>query len=858
MVRRLALPLMLPLGVGAVALAVTLGLWSHERLTAERALRSDFDAQVRQTASRIEQRMASFEQMLRGVQGLYLSEEVEGRRELAMYVDTLLAGADASGVQWFAFAPWQPAASADGVPGAGAEGRAPLIEIAPAAGLHLRALGDDVFADPQRRAALQTARDAGGLAITPRLLLPADASGAREPGFFMVLPVYRRGQPTDSAAARRAALQGWVLASVRMDDLMSSLYGESAHGLSIHVHDGVTAGEDNLMYASEPERPEVVQLSAREYLGFAGHSWTLDVQALPEFERRQPANAATVIALAGMVLSLMLGVITHQLVTGRQRAHELARRMTMALRASEERYRRIVETADEGIWVADADGLTTFANRKMAHLLGVTATALIGRPMAEFFEPDNVAGAVVAKAMGRVNGQTVGSAPAQDAGGASRERRLCRADGTKLWALIATTPIVDDRGRFGGTLAMVTDISAQKQAEVAHAEIEVQLRASQKMEAIGTLAGGIAHDFNNILAAILGNVALAQQEPLEPTVRGRLSLVTQSAERARSLVQQILAFSRRQPHSLKSQALAPVIEESVRLLRPLLPAMVQLEFTAPAQPITVRADATQLHQVLMNLCTNAWHAMEGLAGRIDIRLDTRSFDTHAAQRLGMQAGAYAHLAVADNGTGMDEATRQRLFEPFFTTKPVGQGTGLGLAVVHGIVSAHHGAISVRSARGEGTCFDLYFPLEPEPPAADIVAEPSAREAAAPISRQVVYIDDDPVMVVMVEGLLRHAGYRVRTFEHPREALAWLRAHVAEADLVVTDFNMPGLSGLAVAGELASLRPDLPVVISSGYVTEALLDAAQRIGVRSVMQKEFTLEQLPPLLRRLLVEPSATV
>jgi PAS domain S-box-containing protein len=844
---RRALPLMLPLLVGAVSLAITAGLWRHEKLNAQQALRADFDALVRQTAGRVVERMASYEQMLRGVQGLYQAVEQADRRELAAYVDTLLAGADASGVQWFAYAPWKASE------GGKAEGSARLLELAPAAGLNLRALGEDPWADPARRGALQLSRDAGGLAITPRLMLPADGAGRVEPGFLMALPVYAKRQPLDTVAARRAAITGWVLASVRMGDLMSSLYGEQAGGLQTRIHDGVEVRDDTLMFATGTEPPAASPFAAREYIGFAGHSWTLDVQALPAFERRAVGSAATAMALAGLGLSLLLALLTRQLVTGRQRAHDAALRMTVALRASEERYRRIVELADEGIWVTDADGLTTFANPKMARMLGVSAQALLGRPMAEFIEPDNVAGAVVARAMGLVNGQTVGAAPSVDDSG-PRERCLCRADGSRLWALFASTPIVDAAGRFDGTLAMVTDISAQKQAEVAHAELEVQLRASQKMEAIGTLAGGIAHDFNNILAAILGNVALAQQEPLDAAVSSRLAQVTRSAERARSLVQQILAFSRRQPHSLKRQQLAPVVEESVRLLRPLLPAMVQLELVCTDGPMTVLADATQLHQVLMNLCTNAWHAMHGAGGRIEVRLGLHELGAEAAQRLGLAPGLHAHLAVSDDGCGMDDAVRQRLFEPFFTTKPVGQGTGLGLAVVHRIVSAHQGAISVHSAPGRGSRFDLYFPLQSPAPEAPVpVASVVTGSVAA--GRHVVYLDDDPVMVVMVEGLLRHAGYRVSTFEDPREALAMLRAQPTEVDLVVTDFNMPGLSGLEVAGELAALRPELPVVISSGYVTEALLDAAGRIGVRSVMQKEFTLEQLPALLRRLLAEPS---
>ncbi len=553
------------------------------------------------------------------------------------------------------------------------------------------------------------------------------------------------------------------------------------------------------------------------------------MQALPAFAQRLNDSAATIIALAGCGLGGLLALLTRQLVTGRQRAHETALRMTAALRASEARYRRIVETADEGIWVTDAFGMTTFVNPKMARMLGCAPGALAGRPMAEFVEQ---------------------AVPAGGAG--AREWRLRRADGSTLWALVATTPVTEADGRPDGLLAMVTDISDQKSAEAARQALEAQLRASQKMEAIGTLAGGIAHDFNNILAAILGNVALAQQAPLDEATRSRLQQVSQSAERARSLVQQILAFSRRQPHSLQPQALAPLVEESVRLLRPLLPAMVEFELHLAEAPLVARADATQIHQVLMNLCTNAWHALQGQAGRIAITLEACTLAAADAQALGLGAGDHVRLSVRDTGCGMDEATRQRLFDPFFTTKPVGQGTGLGLAVVHGIVSAHGGAIAVHSAPGQGSRFDLYFPRLHDLPAAP-AAPPSPLPAAgaAAEARHVAYVDDDPVMATMVEGLLLHHGYRVSTWSDPAEALRALQTGSGDVDLVVTDYNMPGLSGLDVARRLQAWRPALPVVVSSGFVTDEMLAEAARAGVRRVLQKEFTLERLPRLLQEIL-------
>jgi PAS domain S-box-containing protein len=821
---------LLPLAVGAVCLGITGWLWRHERLTTQRALKADFDFSVRQTASRIEERVASYEQMLRGVQGLFQAYDRVDRERFDRYVDTLLSGADFTGIQFLAFARRHAA-------GAGGQASAGVDLVAPATGQNLKVVGDDPYADPARRGAMQLAGDSSGLGITPRLASLIASERTTQPGFLMFLPVYVAGMRVDGVAARRAALAGWVVAGIRMNDLMSSLYGEGTPGIEVRVYDGVEVRRETLMYASSPERAEarLASLDALEYIGIAGHTWTLAVSARPEFALRSGGDAAQIIAAAGLGISLLLGLLTHQLVSGRQRASDAAIAMTSELRASEERYRRIVETADEGIWMTDAQGRTAFVNRKLASMLGYPSAQILGRAQADFLDethPPDVQRA---------------AAPGSPGGAGPRELRFLRKDGAPLWVSMTTTSIVDASGGPAGALAMLTDITAKKQADAARFELEAQLRASQKMEAIGTLAGGIAHDFNNILAAILGNVALTRENAaLDHEVHARLEQIGQAAARARSLVQQILAFSRKQPHHLVPQPLRPVIEESVRLLRPVLPALAELELALAETPMNVSADATQLQQVVMNLCTNAWHALDGQAGRITMGLDAQSFDAAAAARLRVPAGSYAHLWVRDTGSGMDEATRSRVFEPFFTTKPVGRGTGLGLSVAHGIVATHGGTITVTSQPGEGSCFDVYLPLLADKQAAPPTSS-APPESSGSAGRHAVYIDDDPVMVAMVHALLRRWGYRVTCFEDPRDALAALRARPGEYDIVVTDYNMPGLSGLDVANELARIRPGLPIVISSGYITEDMVTAAAQAGVRSVMPKEYTLERLPGIV-----------
>ena len=852
-------PWLWPLLVGALVLAITGWLWNHEREAEQRSLRSIFDAALRQTASRVEERIGAYEQMLRGTRGLFDASNDVSEQDFARYVDALLAGADFAGLRVIAYAPLvgadRVAAHEAARRAAGAAGYrvrppgprdsfAPITYVAPAIAATRGELGDDPLADPERRVAMLQARDSGGTAITRRLPPGGAADRAADAAVQMFMPLYANGRPRDTVAARRAALIGWVFASFRVADLMSSLYGEGTPGLEVRVHDGVELAPATLMYsnngATQAARP--ARFEAQEYIGFAGHTWTVAVRSSPDFEQRFSSESARIIGVAGSGLALLLALITWLLATGRERAHAAASAMTRELRASTERYQRIVETADEGIWTVDAEARITFVNPKMEQMLGWRADEIIGRRWTDLVpEDERAASATGAAELGT-------SASPQEA----PQVRLRRKDGSILWATLAASAVRDAQGHAAGTLAMVTDITERKVAEAKRSLLEGQLRQSQKMEAIGTLAGGIAHDFNNILAAILGNVALAQRDlGADHPAAGRLAQIGQAASRARSLVQQIVAFSRQQPQELVAQPLAPLLEETLKLLRSTLPAQVELEARIVDPSLAIDADATQLQQVLMNLCTNAWHAMGGNPGRIVLGLDGVMLDGEAATRLGdLAPGRYAHLWVSDNGCGMDEATRARVFEPFFTTKPVGQGTGLGLSVVHGIVAAHRGAITVSSSPGIGSNFEMHFPLAQS---GAHQARASAEGGTAPrgAGQHVLYVDDDAVMMLMVDGLLQAAGYRVTCLDDPRQALRRAVAPDADFDVVVTDFNMPDLTGIDLARELARLRPGLPLVITSGYLSEGLRIDAQQAGVRHVLQKEYTLEQLPGLLSRVL-------
>ena len=396
------------------------------------------------------------------------------------------------------------------------------------------------------------------------------------------------------------------------------------------------------------------------------------------------------------------------------------------------------------------------------------------------------------------------------------------------------------------------DISQRIRDEAEREHLAAQLRESQKMEALGTLAGGIAHDFNNILGIIIGNTALGR-ESLGYThpARDCFSEIGKAAARAKRLVEQILAFSRKRPTLFAPQSVQPIVTEVVRLMRATLPANIVLEVAAPDHPIQVHADSVQLQQALLNLVTNAFEAMPASGGCIVLSIDEQN--VAAREVFGsevLEPGHYARIAIEDSGHGMAKEIVDRIFEPFFTTKPVEKGTGLGLSVAHGIIKNHRGAISVTSRVGEGTRFEIRLPIREMPEPLELSSTPSG-EPASIVGARILYVDDDESMIFMVKRFLERRGYRVTGFERPDDAIAAVRADPRSFDLVVTDYNMPSASGLDVARELAAIRADLPIVITSGYVTEELQTSAQRLGVRHVLYKPNTTDELCEQIHRIL-------
>ncbi len=428
------------------------------------------------------------------------------------------------------------------------------------------------------------------------------------------------------------------------------------------------------------------------------------------------------------------------------------------------------------------------------------------------------------------------------------EFRTIRPDGALQWLMSKGQVQRDAIGKPIRMAGVYVDITQRKRSE------EAQLR-TQKMEALGTLAGGIAHDFNNILLAITGNAKLAiadlhSELPATHPVQRNLAEIDKASARAADLVRRILTFSRHEEAQRNAVQLQPLIEDALRLLRPMLPVSIEIRTSYADDVPPVATDSIQIHQVVMNLATNAAHAIGESHGVIAIGLSTLIIDAATAVQLDdLPIGRYVSLTVSDTGSGIDKAIIDRIFDPFFTTKQAGQGTGLGLAVVHGIVKTHGGAITINSERGKGATFTVYLPIATEPAVVELPL-PAARRGKG---EHVLYVDDEESLVFLISRVLERLGYRVTGCVDPVQALQEFRAHPQAFDVLVTDLSMRGMNGFELTREVRAIRSDLPVLLTSGYLRSEDRETAQQVGIRELILKPNTVEELGHAIDRTLHE-----
>jgi signal transduction histidine kinase/ActR/RegA family two-component response regulator len=397
------------------------------------------------------------------------------------------------------------------------------------------------------------------------------------------------------------------------------------------------------------------------------------------------------------------------------------------------------------------------------------------------------------------------------------------------------------------------EIEEHAKAEDARRKLESQLRQAQKMEAVGTLAGGIAHDFNNILYTIMGFTELTLDElDAEPESRKNLQQVLQAAGRARDLVRQILTFSRQNEPNRQPVFVKPIVKEALKLLRATLPASIEIQSSIESDA-QIMGDSTSIHQILMNLCTNAAHAMQPEGGTLRVELSDADLDKAFADvHPGMNAGRHLILTTADTGHGIDEQTMEKIFDPFFTTKQAGEGTGMGLSVVHGIVREFGGVVSVKSEPGRGSAFRVYLPV-----LENFEHAPETRiESPLPRGTEaILLVDDEPAITQMGRQMLASLGYTVKTENSSTKALERFKDAPGWFDLVITDMTMPEMPGDRLAAELLSIRPDIPIILCTGYSRMVSEEAAASAGIAALCMKPLIRKELALAVRRVL-DPSA--
>ena len=511
-----------------------------------------------------------------------------------------------------------------------------------------------------------------------------------------------------------------------------------------------------------------------------------------------------------------------------------------ALRESEERFRAIFEQAAVGIAHNDLEGKFLRVNQRFCDLFGYTQEQLKKLSVNDITHPDDL----------EVERSQIEKLLAGEKDVHVMEKRFFRQDGSEMWGKVTVSIVRNSAGRPKYFIGVLEDITAQKRIQAEKKRLEIQLRQAQKMEAVGTLAGGIAHDFNNILGAIIGYAEIMQMYDLpdDSPIRPSLDQVLKAGHRAKDLVKQILTFSRQSEKELKPIQLHPIVNEVVKFLRATLPATIEIRQHIEAKTGAVLADPTQIHQVLMNLCTNAHHAMWENGGLLEISLTHVEINAGEANQFeGLESGVYQKISVSDTGHGMPPEILERIFDPYFTTKEKGVGTGMGLAVVHGIIKRHNGAVRVDSNPGRGTCFHVYLP----------VIESQARlelEKYDPLpmgNERILFVDDELALVNLGKQMLNRLGYHVVTRTSPSEARALIKERPEQFDLVITDMTMPQMTGEELARELIELQPDIPIILCTGFSEKMSIEKAKSMGIRGFLLKPLTVRDLAETIRNVL-------
>jgi PAS domain S-box-containing protein len=505
------------------------------------------------------------------------------------------------------------------------------------------------------------------------------------------------------------------------------------------------------------------------------------------------------------------------------------------LRELEKRFRIAFHTSPDAITITKMDGTYVEINEGFTQLTGHTRKDVIGRSSLDINLWNN-----------QKDRKTLVDGLLKSRSVVNLEADFRLKDGSIKTGLMSAN-LIHLHGE-PHILSITRDITARKKAEEEKAKLEAQLRQVYKMEAIGTMAGGIAHDFNNILTIILGNADLARYVMKEDgPARQYVDKILDASGRAKEMVRQILAFSRQAKQNLAPVKPHMVFAETLKLLRSTIPSSIDIQQELDPQCRTINADPTQLNQVLMNLCANAVHAMDE-KGTLKVSLQEVQLGQKGTRhKVNMKPGPYALLTVADTGKGISSGVKERIFDPFFTTKKVGEGTGMGLSVVHGIVENHGGMISVESTPGESTTFKIYFPIVEK--AAIAIKDIDTPQYKG--NEHILFVDDEEALVELAAEMLHLYGYKVTSKTSSKEALEAFQAAPDDFDLVITDQTMPDISGSELSKELLNIRADIPIILCTGYSAKISAEIAEKIGIADFFLKPFDTEKLLRSVRKVL-------
>ncbi len=715
------------------------------------------------------------------------------------------------------------------------------------------ALGFDIASNSTRLEAITDGFNSGKIGATDRITLVQEKG--TQAGILVLLPIFHQ---TDSHNERQtgqlSARRGFLVEVLRVGDVISSALEDFPEKeIDVYLYDlSATSHDNRLLHFSPSKFSTEKEFLAYEHIvsnenswqrnfTFAGRKWQLVLHAPPNYIKSQRSWYAILI-LAG---SLLLTFMYSQYIAKKISFSEQSFQVRGELKKSEDRFKTLFEKAPIGYQSLDKHGNFVEVNTTWLEQLGYTRDEVIGKSFGDFLHPDWRShfkeNFPKFKAIGEI---------------LDIEFEMMRKDGSMVLMTINGKIGTNPDGSFKQTHCVLHDITEQRAAQKEKELLEEQLRQSQKMEAVGTMAGGIAHDFNNILAIILGNAEFLKEDiDSDSDAMEYLEDLLEASHRAKKLVHQILAFSRKEEIELIIIEPQSFVKETMALLRSTTPATVKIIENISNECGAIKAAPTQLHQVVMNLFTNSVHAINE-KGEINVRLEEVSLGNDDIENLGevfslkrIQPGSYVKLSVIDNGEGMSAETLERIFDPFFTTKDVGQGTGMGLSVVHGIVESHDGYIEVFSEIGKGSCFQIYFPIV-EINERDEIRESKELRTG---NERILLVDDEEQVLKLTHRILVSLGYEVTPVDSSLEAIECFRSNMDGFDLIITDQSMPNMSGVELIEEILVLKPSFPSIICSGYSSKISKDSFQEKGIKKYIRKPFSKKHLADAIREVLGE-----